>query len=70
MAGRKWRCRMDFRYETVIPNDDLPFRMFIFEEGMEITGSASIGTSLWNCFLCWRNAGFLHQFQAVYIEAQ
>ena len=22
---------MDFRYETVIPNDDLPFRMFIFE---------------------------------------
>ena len=22
---------MDYRYETVIPNDDLPFRMFIFE---------------------------------------
>ena len=54
MAGRKWRCRMDFRYETVIPNDDLPFRMFIFEGRDGNYRVSKHWHSQWNCFLCWR----------------
>jgi hypothetical protein len=49
---------MEVRHELVIPNDDLPFRLFVFEGEMEITRSRNTGTTPLR-FFWFRKAGLI-----------
>ena len=51
---RKGSYRMDFKYEMVVPNEDLPCKFSFLKEKTAITAAPTTGTSLWRSSWCWK----------------
>lgn len=47
---------MEFSHELVLPNEDLPFRMFYLKEKTEIMSGKSTGTGRSRCLLYWKES--------------
>ena len=47
---------MEFSHELVLPNEDLSFRMFLFEGKDEIMSGKSTGTGRSRCLLYWKES--------------
>ncbi len=45
---------MDFSHELIMPNDDIPFKMFVFEGRNGSYSVISTGTVLWRFLPCLR----------------
>ena len=43
---------MNYSHEIIMPNDDIPFKMFVFEERAVITRERSTGIVLSKSLLC------------------